>query len=193
MLYIILRGILKPIFYVLYRINIEGKENLPEQGSMIICANHASAIDPVFLGITMPYKKMYSMAKAELFNNKLFGSFLTNIGVFPIKRGEPDIKSIKKAINILKNGQIIGIFPEGTRNKTNEIKAEPGIAMLAVKAHAQILPVAIISNYKLFNKTIVKIGQPMKLDQYYDSKLQNEDYQNISLGVMKQIYQMHKR
>lgn len=192
MLYKIAKGILRPIFKILYRINIVGKENLPKQGSIIICANHANAIDPIFLGVSMPYKKIYSMAKAELFSNKLFGYILSKLFVFPVKRGEADIKSIKTALTILNNGQVMGIFPEGTRNKTDEVKAEPGIAMLAVKAHAQILPIAIISNYKLFNKTILKIGQPMKLDQYYNARLQNEDYQNISLDIMKQIYKMHK-
>lgn len=193
MIFRIIRGILRPIFRVLYNIKLEGTENLPEQGAMIICANHGSAIDPIILGVSMPYKKMYSMAKAELFKNKLFGYFLTSIGVFPVKRGEADIKSIKKALSILKSGQIMGMFPEGTRHKTEELQAEPGVAMLAVKGHAKILPVAIISNYKFFNRTIVKIGQPMKLEQYYDKKLQNEDYQSISLNIMKQIYDMYKR
>lgn len=191
MLYRICRGILKPIFYIFYNIKVEGKENLPANGPLIICANHTSAIDPIILAVSLPYT-MNSMAKAELFKSKLLGYFLSKIGVFPVKRGEADIKSIKTSLKLLKENKIMGMFPEGTRNKTGEVKAEPGIAMIAVRAEAPVLPIAIISNYKLFNKTTVKIGKPMQLDQYYDQKLQSEDYQNISLEIMKYINQISK-
>lgn len=191
MLYRICRGILKPIFFIFYNIKVEGKENLPANGPLIICANHTSAIDPIILAVSLPYT-MNSMAKAELFKSKLLGYFLSKIGVFPVKRGEADIKSIKTSLKLLKENKIMGMFPEGTRNKTGEVKAEPGIAMIAVRAEAPVLPIAIISNYKLFNKTTVKIGKPMQLDQYYDQKLQSEDYQNISLEIMKYINQISK-
>ena len=180
MLYRICKGILKPFFYFFYNVKVEGYENLPKGGPLVICANHTSAIDPIILAVAMPYT-IFSMAKAELFKNKLFGYFLTKIGVFPVKRGEADIKSIKNCLRILKENKIMGMFPEGTRNKTGELRAEPGVAMIAVRAQANVLPVAIISNYKLFNRTIVKIGQPINLEQYYGQKLQNEDYQNIRL------------
>jgi 1-acyl-sn-glycerol-3-phosphate acyltransferase len=191
MLYRIIRDILKPIFYLLYNIKVEGRENLPENGPLIICANHTNAIDPIILAVSMPYN-ISSMAKAELFKNKLFGLFLSKVGVFPVKRGEADIKSIKTALKVLKENKILGIFPEGTRNKTNEIKAEPGVAMLAIRAESPVLPIAIVSNYKFFNKTIVKIGKPMLLNKYYEQKLQNEDYQNISMDIMKYINQISK-
>lgn len=192
MLYRIARGILRPIFRLLYNVQVEGAENLPKTGPLIICANHTSAIDPIILAISMPYKKIYSMAKAELFKNKLFAYLLDKIYVFPVKRGEADLKSIKTSLKVLKDGQIMGIFPEGTRNRSGEVKAEPGVAMIAVKAHSQVLPVAIVSNYKLFNRTWVKIGKPIALEQYYDQKLQNEDYHNISIEIMQKINQMSK-
>lgn len=192
MLYRIAKGILKPIFNILYNVQVEGRENLPKQGPLIICANHTSAIDPIILGVNMPYKKIYSMAKAELFNNKLIGWLMYKLGVFPVKRGEADLKSIKTSLKLLKDGQIMGIFPEGTRNKTGEVKAEPGVAMIAVKAQAPVLPVAIISNYKLFKGTMVKIGKAIDMEKYYGQKLQNEDYHNISLDIMRQINQMSR-
>lgn len=192
MLYRILRLILMPIFKILYNVKVEGKENLPIGGPLIICANHTSAIDPIILAITLPYKRLYSMAKAELFKIKILAWFFTTIGVFPVKRGEADIRSIKTSLKILKEGKIMGIFPEGTRNKSGEVKAEPGVAMIAIKAQTPILPIAIISNYKLFNRTTVKIGKPIVLEQYYDQKLQVDDYQNISLEIMKYIMQISK-
>lgn len=192
MLYRILRGILKPIFTGLYNIKVEGKENIPESGPLVICANHASAIDPIMLAVSLPYKQAYSMAKAELFKSKLSAWFFYNVGVFPVKRGEPDIKSIKTSLKLLKENKIMAIFPEGTRNKTGEIKAEPGVAMIALRAQAPVLPIAIISNYKFFKKSIIRIGEPMKLEQYHDQKLQSEDYQNISLDIMTYINKLSK-
>jgi 1-acyl-sn-glycerol-3-phosphate acyltransferase len=186
MLYRIARGILKPIFYLYYNIRVEGRENLPSKGPLIICANHFSTIDPVILAVTLPYI-INSMAKAELFKNKLLSLFFTNINVFPVKRGEPDLKSIKTALKILKENKVMGMFPEGTRNKTGELKAEPGIAMIAIKGKAQVLPIAIVSNYKLFKKTIVKIGKPILLNEYFEQKLQSEDYHSISMDIMKYI------
>ncbi|OGO78760.1 MAG: hypothetical protein A2Y23_13035 [Clostridiales bacterium GWB2_37_7] len=191
MLYRICKGILKPIFFLFYNIKVEGIENLPSTGPMVICANHTSAIDPIILAISIPYR-IYSMAKSELFKNRFFGLFLKNIGVFPVKRGEADIKSIKTSLKLLKENKIMGIFPEGTRNKTGEIKAEPGVAMIAVRAQVPVLPVAIISNYKYFKRTVVKLGKPMMLDQYYEKKLQSEDYLNISLDIMRYINQISK-
>lgn len=191
MLYRIVRGILKPIFYLYYNIKVEGRENLPSKGPLIICANHFSTIDPVILAVTLPFI-INSMAKAELFKNKLLGLFFRNIKVFPVKRGEADIKSIKTSLKILRESKVLGMFPEGTRNKTGELKAEPGIAMLAIKGRAQVLPIAIVSNYKLFNKTIVKIGKPVLLDKHYEQKLQNEDYHSISMDIMKYINQLSK-
>lgn len=191
MLYRIVRGILKPIFYLYYNIKVEGRENLPSKGPLIICANHYSTIDPVILAVTLPYI-INSMAKAELFKYKLLGLFFKNIKVFPVKRGEADIKSIKNSLKILRENGVLGMFPEGTRNKTGELKAEPGIAMLAIKGRAQVLPIAIISDYKVFNKTIVKIGKPVLLDRFYEQKLQNEDYHNISMDIMIYINQLSK-
>lgn len=191
MLYRIARGILKPIYYLYYNIKVEGEENLPTKGPLVICANHYSTIDPIILAITLPYV-INSMAKAELFKSKLLGLFFKSIHVFPIKRGEADIKSIKTSLKILKENKVMGMFPEGTRNKTGELKAEPGIAMIAIKGRAPVLPIAIVSNYKLFNKTIVKIGKPIFLDKYYEQKLQSEDYHNISMDIMKYINELSK-
>lgn len=191
MLYRIIKGILKPIFYVFYNIKVEGTENLPLTGPLVICANHTSAIDPIILAVSLPYQ-IYSMAKVELFKNKLFGWFLKNVGVFPVKRGEADIKSIKTSLKLLKENKIMGIFPEGTRNKTGEIKAEPGVAMIAIRAEAPVLPIAIVSEYKPFKKTVVKIGKTVPMDQYREQKLQNEDYQNISMDIMKYINEISR-
>lgn len=186
MLYKIAKFILKPFLFIIYNIQVEGIDNIPESEGYIVCGNHTKAIDPILLAIALPCH-IYFMAKHELFNNKMLRMLLNALGAYPIKRGEPDLKSIKTSLKLLQNNKNIGIFPEGTRNKTEELKAEPGIAMLAIKSHKDILPVSIKTNYRLFNRTRIIIGDVIHLNKFYDKKLKNNDYMDISLEIMKKI------
>lgn len=191
MLYSFARALLIPIFLFFYNYRIIGRDNVPADGAYIVCANHVSMIDPIFVGIALPHR-MYFMAKAELFRNKLLGILLHGLGAFPIKRGEADIRSIKTSLKLLNSGKILALFPEGTRNKTDEVVAEPGIAMLAIKSKVPVIPAAIISSYKFFRRTKVIIGKPIELTDYYDRKLLNEDYHKISLEIMNKINELKK-
>jgi len=124
---------------------------------------------------------MHFMAKAELFAIPVFSAVLRQLNVFPVKRGEPDRKAIKHSLNILKNGEILAMFPEGTRSKTGNLqKPEPGAALLALKSQSPILPVAVINTDKIFRKgnffpkLLVRIGKPFTLDDYYGQKATGE-------------------
>lgn len=192
MLYIIAKILLKPIFFIIYNISVEGINNIPESEGYIVCGNHTRAVDPILLGLAFP-SQIHFMAKHELFNNKFLKILFNALGAFPIKRGKPDLKSIKTSLKLLKEEKNIGIFPEGTRNKTNELKAEPGIAMLSIKSKASIVPVAIKTNYKLFNKTKIIIGDIINLNEFFDKKLKNDDYINISIGIMKKIKELQEQ
>ncbi|MEA4963950.1 lysophospholipid acyltransferase family protein [Lutispora sp.] len=186
MFYQIIKLLLKPLFNIFYVVRVEGLDNLPEENGYIVCGNHARVIDPILLGVNMP-KKIYFMAKNELFKNKLVAFVLKGLGAFPVKRGEADLKSIKTSLKLLQTQQNIGIFPEGTRNTTGELKAEPGIAMLAIKSKRPIVPVAIKTDYKIFHRTDIVIGKAINLSEHFDTKLKNEDYKDISLEIMKKI------
>ena len=192
MLYSIARAILIPIFLFFYNYRIIGLENVPEKGPYIACGNHVSMIDPIFVGIALPHR-MYFMAKAELFKNKFMGALMRGLGAFPIKRGEADIKSIKTSLKLLNSGKILALFPEGTRNKTGETVAEPGIAMLSIKSKVPVVPVAIISNYKFFKRTNIVIGKPVELTEYQGRKLLNEEYVKISLDIMNNINELKRK
>lgn len=191
MLYSFARALLIPVFLLFYNYRVTGRENVPNGGAYIACANHLSAIDPIFVGISLPHR-MYFMAKAELFRNKLIAALMRGLGAYPIKRGEADIKSIKTSLKLLGDGKVLGLFPEGTRFKTSDEAPEPGIAMLAVRAKVPVLPVAVISSYRFFRRTRVIIGRPIDLSEYYDKKLHNEDYLKISTDIMKVIKELKK-
>ncbi len=175
-----------------YRSVMIGKENIPnKKNGYIVCANHSSGLDPVALGVLFP-KRIYPMAKAELFKKWYFILlFHKLLGAYPVKRGEVDLKSIKVSLKYLKDGKTIGIFPEGTRNKTDEIIAEPGVAMLAIKAKVPVVPVSITGKYKFLGGLKLIIGKPILLDEYFDKKLKSEDYHNISIEIMRKIKGMN--
>lgn len=191
MLYKIVKILLKPFFFILYNIHVNGLKNIPKFEGYIVCGNHTKALDPILLGLALP-SQIHFMAKHELFKNKFLGAILNTLGAYPIKRGEPDLKSIKTSLKLLQNNKNIGIFPEGTRNKTSELKAEPGIAMLAIKSKKPILPVSIKTDYKLFKKTNIIIGEIIYLDNFFDKKLKNDDYIDISINIMKRIKELQE-
>ncbi|MCK9217560.1 MAG: 1-acyl-sn-glycerol-3-phosphate acyltransferase [Firmicutes bacterium] len=186
MLYKIVRLIIKPFLFIFYNIKVEGIDNIPKEDGYIVCGNHIKAIDPILMAAALPCQ-IHFMAKNELFKNPLLGALLKAVGAFSIKRGEPDLKSIRTSLKLLRNNKNIGIFPEGTRNISDELKAEPGIAMLSIKSKKGILPVSIKSSYKLFKKTRIIVGDVIYLNEFYDIKLKNNDYINISLEIMKKI------
>ena len=181
------KGIARVLFSLVYRIEIEGKEHLPERGKAIVSPNHFSMMDPIIIGAFLP-RKVNFMAKEELFSNKLFALILNKLGVFPVKRGGADIGAIRTALRILNNGDIFCIFPEGTRSKAGEIlKAKPGAAMIAIRARSPIIPIAIIGDYKLFSKVKIIIDKPVYLSDYYDKKVSTDEYRELSQEILNTI------
>ena len=117
---------------------------------MILAANHASNIDPPLMASLIERPVSY-MAKIELFENPIFGAAIRRCHAFPVKRGASDRGAIKAAVTVLKEGHMLGLFPEGTRSKTGELqKAEAGIALIASMTGAPIVPVAILNSHRIF-------------------------------------------
>ncbi|MFW5648342.1 MAG: lysophospholipid acyltransferase family protein [Candidatus Alkaliphilus sp. MAG34] len=175
---------------LVYRIEIRGKEYIPKEGRGVVSSNHFSLMDPIVIAALLPRKVNY-MGKEELFSNRLFASILNKLGVFPVKRGGADIGAVKTALKILNNGEIFGIFPEGTRSKQGEIlKAKPGLAMVAIKTKSPVIPVAITGNYKPFSKIKIMIGKPIDLSDYYGKKVSTDEYQKLSQNILNVIREL---
>ena len=133
MLYTILRIIFAIFFQVLFRAKTYGKEHLPAEGPVILAANHMSNWDPPLLATFLPRPVSY-MAKIELFEHPIFGAAIRRCHAFPVKRGAADRGAIKAAINVLKQGRVLGLFPEGTRNRERKEPLLPlheGVAMIS--------------------------------------------------------------
>ncbi|NLZ93854.1 MAG: 1-acyl-sn-glycerol-3-phosphate acyltransferase [Firmicutes bacterium] len=187
MAYQLFRRVFVLIFALFFRLEVQGRENIPMDGPFILCANHFSWWDPPLVG-TLTKRFVRFMAKEELFKIPVLGKFFTIIQAFPVKRNTADRRAIRTALETLKNGHGLGIFPEGTRSRTNELlPPQAGVAMLAIKSKAPVVPIGIIGPYKLFRPVRVFIGTPLRFPEYYDVKVSGEQLNKIAQQIMQEI------
>ena len=162
--------IIFPIYKLLFRGILIGRENIPKQGSFILVSNHGSLLDPPLLGHAVG-RNISFMAKSELFSIPFLGFIIKACGAYPVKRGIADKNTIKIACEKLSNNSSIGIFIDGTRQKDGRVnKPKQGAALLAFKNQKLLLPVAIINSHRLvrfrlfipfFTKIVIKVGKPI--------------------------------
>lgn len=187
MFYNIVKIILKPIFHIIFRLEIENKIDLQNKGRLIICANHINLLDPLILAVSTN-RQISFIAKKELFENKFFAYILRSFNAIPVDRDNIDLKAIKSSVKILKEDKILGIFPEGTRVKEVSFdNIKNGISYIALKGDADILPIQIQGKYGLFKKIKVVYKDIIQISQYEDLS-KSEKYQQIALDVYKSIY-----
>lgn len=190
MAYSILTFIFRIIFRVIYRVRVYGLDNVLYDEPIIVCGNHWNNLDPLLISTFFP-RKIHWMAKKELFKNKLLGSIIRGLGSFPVDREKADITSTKTALKYLKEGEVLGIFPEGTRVKNKDLNTvKGGTALLALRSNSKIVPVYIDGNYKLFSKMNIYIREVMELEVEDRKKLDNEDYEKLTKNIMKRIYEI---
>ena len=163
--------IIFPIYKLLFRGILIGRENIPKKGSFILVSNHGSLLDPPLLGHALG-RNISFMAKAELFKIPILGFVIKACGAYPVKRGIADKNTIKTACEKLSNDNCIGIFIDGTRQKNGRVnKPKQGAALLAFKNQKLLLPVAIVNSHRLirfkfciplFTKIVIKVGKPVQ-------------------------------
>ncbi|NMD43450.1 MAG: 1-acyl-sn-glycerol-3-phosphate acyltransferase [Firmicutes bacterium] len=159
MLYWFVRFVFGIVFRLIYRQRVYGRELLPERGPLIICSNHINWRDPIAVGIALPLRyKIKFMAKKELFHNPVM-AFLLKRAAFPVDREKADFGAIRRAFKILKEGGVIGLFPEGTRSKTGKLqKLQEGTALIAGRSGAPVLPVLVVGPYRIGHPLRIIIG-----------------------------------
>lgn len=184
-LYKVAKSVVSLIFYPLYRIRVIGKENVPKDGPVIICSNHISNLDPPVVGITSP-RDIYFMAKGELFDKPILGKLLRGIQAFPVKRGMRDRNALRTGLKILEEGNTLGLFPEGTRSKTNDLgKPLAGAGFFALRSDAVIIPCAIIGPYKPGRTLTVIYGKPMDIASYRAEKTSAKETAEAIMSEIK--------
>jgi len=195
MLYDFVRIVLTAVFQCLFRCEVVGRENIPKQGGVIIAANHLSLWDPPLAAAFVP-RYVHFMAKEELFKIPIFGYIIRKLYSFPVRRGAVDRGAIRTAITLLNDGHCLGLFPEGTRSKTGMIKkAEPGLALIALKAGVPVIPTAVIGTNKimtkgsLFPKLEVRYGKPI---QFKSEQTDKATLQQFSQRIMDEVEKLMK-
>jgi len=177
---------------VLVRVRIHGAENLPTEGGVVVCANHISNFDPVILAAALP-RQVRFMAKIELFKIPLLGGALKMLGAFPVDRGAMDVGAVKTSIKLLKEGELVGIFPQGTRHKAkppHESSVRHGAGMFAAKSESTLLPVFIGAKghkIRLFRRLDLYIGEPITYESLNVTHANMDEYVRISQFVFGEI------
>ena len=182
------------VIKLLHPTTVEGLENLPS-GGVLLCANHSSNWDPLILATRLPVNyRLHIMAKEELFKNPILGWIIRKLGGFPVSRGNNDIQAVKTAIQVLKAGDNLLIFPEGTvvRNGVGYVDGLPahaksGVAMIGVRTGAKLIPVFMDGEKKLFHRTRIIFGDPYE-PVYTGRHGTSEEMQKIADDILAAAY-----
>jgi 1-acyl-sn-glycerol-3-phosphate acyltransferase len=181
----------------LFRFRVVGKEGLPTNGGVILAANHVSYVDPLFIGVALVERQLHFLAKEELFRSALFGALIRDLRAFPVRRGRVDPSAIKRCLRLLEEGEVLLMFPEGTRGDGQSLReGEEGIGLLAARSGCPVVPVYVRGTDKVLPKgkriprvhpVTVYFGQPMRLHREAVRGEGRGDYRRLSEQVMRGI------
>ncbi|MEW9500226.1 lysophospholipid acyltransferase family protein [Jeotgalibacillus marinus] len=191
-LYTFARSLVKMVLTPIYRFQTIGLEHFPKEGGVLLCANHIALLDPPVVGLTAP-RPVSFMAKDELFQAPILKQLLPNIRAFPVKRGMSDREALRRGLGILKEGNVMGLFPEGTRSEDGEIKKGlAGAGFFALRSKADVIPCAIIGPYKPFKRLKVVYGKPIPMDELRERKASAEEATELIMCHIKQLIDNHR-
>jgi len=181
------------LFKLLFRVKAEGRENIPARGPAIFASNHTSYIDPIVIGISVKPRVTF-LAKSELYSIPILRSVLKMLGALPVRAGIADRESLRKTIEALQNGGVVGLFPEGTRSRDgNLLPPHKGVAMIALKTSSPIVPTAITGTYKVLPADAhfiriapikIRFGPPIYPRDFADKE---DSRELISKRIMEEI------
>ena len=162
-----------------FRINVYGKENVPDEGAIVLVSNHQSYLDPVFCGIYLK-RPLYFLARSTLWKNRFFGRLISSVNTIPVNLGKTDLSAMKKVISKLKEGWGVCLFPEGTRTNDGKITPfKPGFSLLCRRGGAAVVPVMIDGAFECWPRH-KKLFSPGRIEIYYGQVITAEQVKNMS-------------
>ena len=187
----------QPVVWPFIPYTVKNWENIPQDRNFILCANHLAISDPLRLA-SIEKRQIFFLSKAELFQNKPLAWLLRSLGCIPVQRGRGDVEAIDHAGEILRRGDIMGIFIEGTRSRSGELgQPKAGAVMLAHQHQVPILPVCITpvgsKLPKLFHRVVVTYGKLIEPQYLGIREGKGAEYRNASRLVMGEIAKLRER
>lgn len=170
---------------LLWRVHAHGIENVPITGPLIVACNHMSYLDPPILGAFCP-RRVHYMAKQELFRIPVLAPVIRALGAYPVDREGSATGAIKRSVEILRRGEVVGIFPEGARNPLGVIQARRGVALLAALGNAPVVPAAVTNSARAMRLARIEVlfGRPLQLGSSRPTKEQLEEF---TTAIMTEI------
>ncbi|NQT00319.1 MAG: 1-acyl-sn-glycerol-3-phosphate acyltransferase [Candidatus Omnitrophica bacterium] len=202
MFYWFIRTVAVILFKVYFRIQVSGRENIPATGGFILAANHASYLDPPLVAVASP-RQLSFLAMEQLFKIPLFGPFIRALNAVPLNTKGVDTQTIRWAVQVLRQGKVITIFPEGSRTPDGKLlKPQAGVGFLAVKTKAPIVPVYIDGSFRAMpmhskmiwpKKITIYIGPQIRTGDLNASLSHREVYAQIAEKTMQEIKNLKER
>jgi 1-acyl-sn-glycerol-3-phosphate acyltransferase len=205
MMYWVIKAILKPILRALYRIRIEGLENIPKDGSAIIAANHLSFLDSFFIPLVVQRRKVTYLAKADYFKSWKTSWFFNMVGQIPTERGggSKSEQALNAALDVLREGRLLGIYPEGTRSPDGRLyRGRTGVARLALAADCRVIPCGLVGTERVMPKEAkmprlrgrlevkVRFGKPIDLSRFTARERDRFTLRSITDEIQFEIMQL---
>ncbi len=199
-LYWLARGFVYLCLWVKYRIRTEGRGHIPAEGGLVIAANHCSYLDPPTMAAAVHNRLVHFMARDTLFSNAFVRWYFPRAGVIALDRTRGDLGALKKAVSLLKEGQVIGLFPEGTRSPDGKMRdAKGGIGFLIAKGAAPVVPMHISGTFEAFPKGAnrfgpgriqVRFGPLITIEEIRAAMPEKGDYEAVWALVMRRIREL---
>ena len=182
---------------IILRCRVLGRSNIPQNSACIVVANHVNLLDSPLLGVSLG-RRVYFMAKEELFHSRLIGWLVRKFGAFPVAKGKLDRRAGRRALELLTNGNVLVVLPEGRRSEDGRLgHAYPGAALLAIRSDVSVVPVGISGTGQLIGKwwflrrprITFNIGQPFTLSNSHD-KLSRAETAELTREIMTHIAEL---
>lgn len=194
---------LRVMFDMFFRGEVVGLENLPKTGAFLIAANHASHLDPPFIGCHVP-RQMCFFARKTLWSGRVASWWLDAVGTIPVDRdGGQDVAALKRVLRALAEGKVMILFPEGTRSLDGKLQpAKPGVGFIVCKTQVPVVPARIFGSFEAFGKgakaprlgspVMVVFGKPIQPAVYDDPRAGKERYQIASARIMAEVAKLER-
>ncbi len=208
MAYWLIKAILKPILHAVYSIRVEGLENVPKKGAAIIAANHLSFLDSFFIPLVVKRRKMTYLAKADYFKSWKTKWFFSSVGQISCERdgGSRSQQSLEIALEVLQQGKLLGIYPEGTRSPEGRLhRGRTGVARLALKSGSQVIPCGVVGTEEVMPKAaklprlsrggkrlevVVRFGKPLDFSRFAGRDEDRIALRSVTDEIMYEIMQL---